>query len=81
MGRPTDAEIGEQEMAMYRRAGLIAQIAMGRECVQRRRGYNPAPEWNAELDPLAYWSLIDLLIGFAARHGHAAKRMQGKEPT
>ena len=47
------------EIKMYRVAGSIARALMGDEKANR--------------DPLAWWSLVELLVGFAAKHGHVAR--------
>lgn len=53
---------------LWRNAQHDAAIIMGREDRPRGRprlGENPATEWKADSDPLAWWCLVELLVSYA----------------
>lgn len=56
-------------------ASAIAHLVMGRTDHPRRRGYNPPRAWAADEDPLAWWTLTELLIAFHEDPGRIARNM------
>ena len=61
--------MNEREIAMYVEAGDIARMLMGTE-----KQWGSKPRICANDDPMAWWCLTELLVGFAAKHGRTACR-------
>ena len=56
----------ERERKHWLRAAQLAQIAMGK--TKATRGHSP--EWEADLDPLAWWCLTEAIHDRRSRNEH-----------
>jgi hypothetical protein len=57
----------DREMKLLHDASQIARLAMGTEVIPGVRGRPRKVIWKADEDPLAWWCLVEAIVGLANR--------------